>query len=230
VRPEYDSSNARHGVTAARDLRHDRKVALKVLRPEISAEIGAEQFLREIKMAAGLAHPHILPVNDSGEADGLLFYTMPNMEGSTLCERLNTECQIAIDEALNVMSRVSPTRPPMKHISASCHYGQRRNMLADPVNRPRCAVQRSGTTSAETESLPSPRIDVRTVAQPAYAWLRRLLQITITRSCPLIVLTGERRQMAAWVAKVTCFRSDPLRATSMNHLVLALRVIRGVTE
>ena len=56
------------------------------------------------------------------------------------------------------------------------------------------------------------------------------LQITIARPCPLIVLTGERRQMAAWVAKVACFRSDPLRATSMNHLVLALRVIRGVTE
>ena len=74
-------------VFLARDLRHDRKVALKVLRPEISVEVGAERFLREIKMAAGLTHPHILPVYDSGEADGLLFYVMPNMEGRSLRER-----------------------------------------------------------------------------------------------------------------------------------------------
>ncbi len=68
-------------VFLAQDLRHDRKVALKVLRPDLSAAIGAERFLREIKLAAGLTHPHILPVYDSGEADGLLFYVMPNMEG-----------------------------------------------------------------------------------------------------------------------------------------------------
>src|SRR5678816_4074952 len=76
-------------VYLARDIRHDRKVALKVLRPEISAEIGAERFLREIKMAAGLTHPHILPVFDSGEADGLLFYVMPSMEGRSLRERID---------------------------------------------------------------------------------------------------------------------------------------------
>ncbi|MEO6057507.1 MAG: hypothetical protein ABIQ49_11755, partial [Gemmatimonadales bacterium] len=68
-------------VFLAQDLRHDRKVALKVLRPDIAAEVGAERFLREIKLAAGLTHPHILPVYDSGEAGGLLFYVMPNMEG-----------------------------------------------------------------------------------------------------------------------------------------------------
>ena len=81
-------------VFLAHDLRHDRKVALKVLRPEISAEIGAERFLREIKMAAGLTHPHILPVYDSGEADGLLFYVMPNMEGNSLRERLNASARL----------------------------------------------------------------------------------------------------------------------------------------
>jgi serine/threonine protein kinase/Flp pilus assembly protein TadD len=94
-------------VFLARDLRHDRRVALKVLRPEISAEIGAERFLREIKMAAGLTHPHILPVYDSGEADGLLFYVMPNMEGNTLRERLNAERQIAIPEALRITREVA---------------------------------------------------------------------------------------------------------------------------
>ena len=68
-------------VFLAHDLRHDRQVALKVLRPEIAAEIGAERFLREIRIAAGLTHPHILPVYDSGEAGGLLYYVMPYMEG-----------------------------------------------------------------------------------------------------------------------------------------------------
>ncbi|HEV8149431.1 MAG TPA: protein kinase [Gemmatimonadales bacterium] len=94
-------------VFLARDLRHDRKVALKVLRPEISAEIGAERFLREIKMAAGLTHPHILPVYDSGQADGLLFYVMPNMEGRSLRERLEAEKQLPLDEALRITREVA---------------------------------------------------------------------------------------------------------------------------
>jgi len=94
-------------VFLARDLRHERRVALKVLRPEISAEIGAERFLREIKMAAGLTHPHILPVYDSGQAEGLLFYVMPNMEGRSLRERLDTERQLPIDEALRITREVA---------------------------------------------------------------------------------------------------------------------------
>lgn len=94
-------------VFLARDLRHERNVALKVLRPEISAEIGAERFLREIKLAAGLTHPHILPVYDSGEADGLLFYVMPNMEGRSLRERLDRERQLPLDEALRVTREVA---------------------------------------------------------------------------------------------------------------------------
>lgn len=84
--------------------------------------------------------------------------------------------------------------------------------------------------AAETGRLASPRIKVRTVAGPAHAWLRRVLQIAVTRPCPLIVLTGERRKAAAWVAKGACLLSDPLRATSMNHLVLALRVVRRLSE
>jgi len=94
-------------VFLARDLRHDRHVALKVLRPEISAEIGAERFLREIKMAAGLTHPHILPVHDSGEADGLLYYVMPNMEGHSLRERLERERQLPLEEALRIAREVA---------------------------------------------------------------------------------------------------------------------------
>ncbi len=94
-------------VYLARDLRHDRTVAVKVLRPEISAEIGAERFLREIKMAAGLTHPHILPVYDSGEADGLLFYVMPSMEGRSLRDRLDSERQLPLDEALRIAREVA---------------------------------------------------------------------------------------------------------------------------
>ncbi|NNG16586.1 MAG: protein kinase, partial [Gemmatimonadales bacterium] len=68
-------------VFRAKDERHDRSVALKVLRPDLASEIGAERFLREIKIAAKLTHPHILSLYDSGEADGFLFYVMPTMEG-----------------------------------------------------------------------------------------------------------------------------------------------------
>ncbi|MFI5280324.1 MAG: protein kinase [Gemmatimonadales bacterium] len=94
-------------VFLAQDLRHDRRVALKVLRPEISAEIGAERFQREIKMAAGLTHPHILPVFDSGAADGLLFYVMPNMEGNSLRERLERDRQLPLEEALRITREVA---------------------------------------------------------------------------------------------------------------------------
>ena len=106
-------------VYLALDLRHDRKVALKVLRPEISAEIGAERFLREIKMAAGLTHPHILPVYDSGEAGGLLFYVMPNMEGRSLRERLDTERQLPLDEALRIT----------REVATALDYAHRHNVI-----------------------------------------------------------------------------------------------------
>ncbi len=94
-------------VYLARDLRHERAVAVKVLRPEISAEIGAERFLREIKMAAGLTHNHILPVFDSGEAEGLLYYVMPNMEGHSLRHRLDQERQLSLDESLRITREVA---------------------------------------------------------------------------------------------------------------------------
>ena len=94
-------------VFLAHDLRHDRKVALKMLRPEISAEIGADRFLREIKLAAGLTHPHILPVYDSGEAEGLLFYVMPNMEGRSVRERLDREKQLPLEDALKITREVA---------------------------------------------------------------------------------------------------------------------------
>ena len=87
-------------VYLAEDVRHDRRVALKVLRPELAAVIGAERFLAEIKLTANLQHPHILPLFDSGEADGYLFYVMPFVEGETLRDRLNREKQLPVAEAV----------------------------------------------------------------------------------------------------------------------------------
>ena len=94
-------------VFLANEVRHDRKVALKVLRPELGSEIGADRFLREIKLAAGLTHHHILPLYDSGQTDGLLFYVMPNMEGKSLRERLDKEKQLPLDEALRISREVA---------------------------------------------------------------------------------------------------------------------------
>lgn len=94
-------------VYLADDLRHERKVALKVLKPELAAVVGAERFLAEIKTTANLQHPHILPLFDSGEADSFLFYVMPFIEGETLRDRLDRERQLPIDEALGIATAVA---------------------------------------------------------------------------------------------------------------------------
>jgi Tol biopolymer transport system component/tRNA A-37 threonylcarbamoyl transferase component Bud32 len=89
------------------DLRHQRRVAVKVLRPDLSAIVGAERFLNEIRVTANLQHPHILPLYDSGEADKLLFYVMPYVEGDTLRDRLNREKQLPIDDAVRLAKEVA---------------------------------------------------------------------------------------------------------------------------
>jgi len=94
-------------VFRADDVRHGRKVAVKVLRPELASEIGAGRFLREIRLAAGLTHSHILPLYDSGEADGLLFYVMPYIEGESLRQRLQRQRQLPLDEAVDVVLAVA---------------------------------------------------------------------------------------------------------------------------
>ena len=94
-------------VYLAEDLKHDRKVAIKVLRPELSAIIGAERFLREIKTIATLQHPHILGLIDSGEIDGTAYYVMPFVEGESLRERLEREKQLPIADAVRLASEVA---------------------------------------------------------------------------------------------------------------------------
>jgi eukaryotic-like serine/threonine-protein kinase len=93
-------------VYLAHDERHDRRVALKILRPELVAAVGTDRFLAEIRTTANLQHPHILPLFDSGEIEGLLYYVMPYIEGESLRTRLNREKQLPVDEALCIATQV----------------------------------------------------------------------------------------------------------------------------
>ncbi len=94
-------------VFLAEDLRHHRKVAIKVLQPELAAAVGPERFLREIEAVAGLTHPHVLPLYDSGDADGLLYYAMPYVEGESLRQRLHRDTQLPIEEATRIAREVA---------------------------------------------------------------------------------------------------------------------------
>jgi len=94
-------------VYRARDLKHDRVVAIKVLKPELGVALGSDRFLREIKLTAQLSHPHILPLLDSGEVDGWLYYVMPYVEGESLRQRLLQDRQLPVDEALRIAREVA---------------------------------------------------------------------------------------------------------------------------
>ena len=101
------------------DLKHHRKVAVKVLRPELAAVLGAERFLQEITTTANLQHPHILPLFDSGEADSFLYYVMPYIEGETLRDKVNRETQLGIDEAVKITTEVAD----------ALHYAHSNNVI-----------------------------------------------------------------------------------------------------
>jgi serine/threonine-protein kinase len=94
-------------VYLAEDLKHHRKVAIKVLRPDLASVIGPERFLREIQIAANLTHPHILPLHDSGEAGGFLYYVMPYLEGETLRQRLDRETHLSLEDALRITREIA---------------------------------------------------------------------------------------------------------------------------
>jgi serine/threonine-protein kinase len=106
-------------VYLAHDVKHERKVALKVLRPELAAVIGAERFLAEIKVTANLQHPHILPLHDSGEADTFLYYVMPYVEGETLRDKIDREKQLGVDEAVEIT----------RSVAAALDYAHRQNVI-----------------------------------------------------------------------------------------------------
>jgi eukaryotic-like serine/threonine-protein kinase len=109
-RYELDHEIGRGGMATvylARDVRHTRRVALKVLNPDLGAVLGAERFLSEIRVTANLQHPNLLPLFDSGEANGLLFYVMPYVEGETLRHRLDREKQLPVDEVVRIASGIA---------------------------------------------------------------------------------------------------------------------------
>src|SRR3954451_16863776 len=94
-------------VYLAHDLKHDRDVAIKVLHPDLGAALGSERFLSEIRTTARLQHPHILPLLDSGEADGLLYYVMPLVTGETLRTRMQREHQLPVEDAVRIASEIA---------------------------------------------------------------------------------------------------------------------------
>ncbi|HEX6644970.1 MAG TPA: serine/threonine-protein kinase, partial [Gemmatimonadales bacterium] len=94
-------------VYLAEDVRHHRHVAIKVLHAELSAVLGADRFLKEIELTANLQHPHILPLFDSGDAGGLLYYVMPYVQGETLRRRLERERQLAVPDAVRIAREVA---------------------------------------------------------------------------------------------------------------------------
>jgi Tol biopolymer transport system component len=106
-------------VYLADDLKHDRKVAIKVLRPELAAVIGGERFVAEIKTTAALQHPHILPLFDSGEADSFLYYVMPYVEGESLRDRLDRDKQLPVEEAVRIA----------KAVGSALHYAHERGIV-----------------------------------------------------------------------------------------------------
>jgi len=106
-------------VYLAHDVRHNRRVALKVLHPELSTSIGPDRFLREIELAARLNHPHIVPLFDSGESGGHLYFVMPVVEGETLRDRLLRDGQIPLDESLQLV----------RGIAAALDYAHRQNIV-----------------------------------------------------------------------------------------------------
>jgi Tol biopolymer transport system component/tRNA A-37 threonylcarbamoyl transferase component Bud32 len=93
-------------VYLAEDLKHEREVAIKVLKPELAAALGPDRFLREIRIAANLTHPHILPLHDSGETDGFLYYVMPFIDGQTLRERIDKEGELPVSEVVRIVRGV----------------------------------------------------------------------------------------------------------------------------
>ena len=117
-------------VCLARDLRHDRDVAIKILHPELGANLGVERFLSEIRTTANLQHPNILPLFDSGTADGLVFYVMPFINGESLRDRMKREKQLPVKDAVHIAQGAAAAldhahrRHGGEHCHAACHQAR----------------------------------------------------------------------------------------------------------
>ena len=138
-------------VYLAHDLKHDRDVAIKVLHPDLAAALGGVRFLSEIKTTAKRQHPHILPLLDSGSADGLLYYVMPYMTGETLRSRLEREQQLPIEDALRIaVTRTPRTRGARDRVDCRAR-----------ARRIRMAASRVPATDLETAGRPVEAYDTR---------------------------------------------------------------------
>ena len=127
-------------VYLAEDRRHQRSVAIKVLRPDLAATLGSDRFLREIAIAARLQHPHILTLIDSGESEGFLYYVMPFVEGESLRRRLNHEGELPVEDVVSIMHDVADA---LAHAHAQGRRYCRRGR-SDRRERGRCARARAG--------------------------------------------------------------------------------------
>jgi hypothetical protein len=145
-------------VYLAHDLKHDRRVAVKVLRPELSAILGGKRFLNEIKVTANLQHPNILPLYDSGEADSFLFYVMPYVEGDTLRDKLDRDKQLGVEEALRIAesepsSKTSALRAPRGPEWTSRESDGRTAGLVPLTRMARCSLGRPRRLADRTAPL-----------------------------------------------------------------------------
>ena len=119
-------------VYLAEDLKHHRKVAVKVLRPDLAATLGSDRFLREIEVAARLQHPHILGVLDSGEADGFFYYVMPYVEGETLRDRLARTGELPVHDAVRLLGEISEALA-VAHAGGWCTATSSRRTSSSPA-------------------------------------------------------------------------------------------------
>ena len=126
-------------VYLAEDRRHGRDVAVKVLRPELALAVGQERFLREIRITAGLEHPHILTLIDSGNADGFLYYVMPFIDGETLRDKLNRETQLGIEEAVKITTEVADALDYAHRQNVIHRDIKPENILLDKIGRVKIA-------------------------------------------------------------------------------------------
>ena len=126
-------------VYLAQDLKHHRRVAIKVLKPEVAAALGPERFLREIEIAAGLTHPHILALHNSGEDGGFLYYVMPYIDGESLRERLSRERQLALGDAVRITGE----------IASALDHAHRRNVLHRDVKPENILLQEGHAVVAD---------------------------------------------------------------------------------